>query len=175
MKFLKWLVVALVVIIALLFAVSFVLPSRVHVERSMSMAAPPEKVFAQVGDLKKWPTWSPWNLRDPEMKVQYEGPAQGAGQKSVWQSKSQGDGSQLITAITPNSALETQLDFGDQGTATSFWKFSKEGEGTRVTWGMDVVLDSPLQRLFGVVMEGMIGPDYEEGLANLKSIVEAKP
>ncbi len=175
MKFLKWLVIALVAIIALLFAVSFILPSRVHVERSLSMAASQEKVFAQVSNLRNWPAWSPWNLRDPEMKVQYEGPTEGAGQKSIWQSESQGDGSQLITTSSPNSALETLLDFGSQGTATSFWKFSKEGEGTRVTWGMDVELDSPMQRLFGVVMEGMIGPDYEEGLANLKLIVEAKP
>ena len=44
-----------------------------------------------------------------------------------------------------------------------------------MTWGMDVELDSPMQRLFGVAMEGMIGPDYEQGLANLKLIVEAKP
>lgn len=175
MKFLKWLLIALVVIIAGLYAVSFLLPSKVHIERSIVINAPAEKVYAQVKDLKKWPAWSPWNLRDPEMKVRYEGPESGIGQKSIWESDSQGNGSQLITATTENTAIETLLDFGDQGTATSFWKFGSDGAGTRVVWGMDTQLDSAVERLFGLVMEGMIGPDYEEGLANLKALVEAAP
>ena len=174
MKYLKWLVIAVVVIIALLFAVSFVLPSKAHVERSTTIAVSADTVFAHVNDLKKWTTWSPWNLRDPEMKVRYEGPASGAGQKSIWESKSQGNGSQLITASIAGSSVETLLDFGDEGKATSFWRFSGAGDSTRVTWGMDVELDSPVQRLFGVLMEAMIGPDYEEGLANLKAIAEAQ-
>jgi hypothetical protein len=119
MKFLKWLVIALVAIIALLFAVSFILPSRVHVERSLSMAASQEKVFAQVSNLRNWPAWSPWNLRDPEMKVQYEGPTEGAGQKSIWQSESQGDGSQFWFPGNGDIILEVQQgrggDAGDMG------------------------------------------------------------
>ncbi|MGK0184359.1 MAG: hypothetical protein ACI9R3_000125 [Verrucomicrobiales bacterium] len=173
MKFVKWLLIAVMVIVAGLFAVSFLLPSKVHVERSITINAPAEAVYTKVKDLKKWVTWSPWNLRDPKMAIRYEGPESGIGQKSIWESESQGNGSQLITASTENLALEMLLDFGDQGTATAFWKFNTDGTGTRVVWGMDTELASPVQRLFGLVLENMVGPDYEEGLKNLKAQVEA--
>jgi len=31
---------------------------------------------------------------------------------------------------------------------------------------------NPLNRWFGVFLEGMIGPDFEKGLANMKKLVE---
>ena len=175
MKFLKWFLIVVIVLLAALFLIGFLLPSKVHVERSLVMAVPPEKVFAKVNDLRTWSNWSPWNLRDPNMQVSYEGPDSGVGQKSIWKSETQGNGSQEITAIDPNQRIETFLDFGSQGTAVSSWKFSPEGDGTQVVWDMDVELKSPLERYFGLMMESMIGPDYEEGLANLKRLVEGEP
>jgi hypothetical protein len=41
---------------------------------------------------------------------------------------------------------------------------------------MDVGLGgSPVSRWFGVFMDRMIGPDYERGLAQLRTFVESQP
>jgi hypothetical protein len=34
---------------------------------------------------------------------------------------------------------------------------------------------NPLARYFGLWMDGMVGPDFEEGLGRLKALAEAQP
>ena len=53
LKFLKWLVYIIIALVVIVVAGSFLLPSEAHVTRSIEIAAPPEKVFAIVGDLKR--------------------------------------------------------------------------------------------------------------------------
>jgi hypothetical protein len=43
--------------------------------------------------------------------------------------------------------------------------------GARVTWTNRAQV-SGLQRLLALFMEGIVGPDYERGLSNLKRLVE---
>lgn len=45
--------------------------------------------------------------------------------------------------------------------------------GTQVTWrDYGDVGFNPVNRYFAVMMDSMIGPDFEAGLANLKNVVE---
>ena len=47
------------------------------------------------------------------------------------------------------------------------------GSGTRVTWGFTSNLGSnPVMRWMGLMFDRWIGPDYEQGLANLKKVAE---
>ena len=48
-------VAALVVLLVLIVLTR---PATFHVERSMTMSAPPENAFAQVNDFHAWPAWS---------------------------------------------------------------------------------------------------------------------
>lgn len=42
------------------------------------------------------------------------------------------------------------------------------------TWGFDTDLGmNPIARYFGLVMDSMLGADYEKGLAKLKQVCEA--
>ena len=47
------LVIGFVIVVA-------VQPSTFRVERTATMAAPAEEIFAQVNDFHRWEDWSPW-------------------------------------------------------------------------------------------------------------------
>ena len=169
------LLVLLTLLILLVGIAYLITSSEVRVERSLTIQAPPGKIFDQVNHLPTWATWSPWQLRDPEMKTTYEGPESGVGAISRWESETQGSGSQTITESVSPERIVTTLDFGPMGTATSDWTFQPEGDATVVTWGMVSHNGHNLVfRLFGLFLDDMLGPDYEEGLANLQKRVEGR-
>jgi len=179
MKILKNVLIGLIVLVAVLVVIGFLLPSSAHVERSAVIEAPPSTVFALANSFKRFNEWSPWAQIDPDgTSYTYEGPARGVGAKMSWQSANPkvGNGSQEITASQPNQRVESHLDFGDQGTATAYFALAPEGAGTHVTWGLDAPFGAnPIGRYFGLFMDGMVGPEYERGLASLKTLAESLP
>ena len=82
MKALKTLLIAVVALLALLFGVGLLLSPKFVVSRSVTVNAPPEKIYALIADPRGWTQWSAWNQRDPKMTIEYSGPASGAG--AVW-------------------------------------------------------------------------------------------
>ncbi len=48
-----------------------------------------------------------------------------------------------------------------------------DGNGTRVTWTNEGDMGgNPVNRYFGLMMDRLVGPDFEAGLANLKGLAE---
>lgn len=175
MTFIKRLVQFLLVLVVLLVGVAFLLPREVEVARSTTISAPPEEVFAHVNSLAKFSEWSPWSSIDPDMKVTYSGPELGIGNKMEWQSEhpNVGNGVQEITAIVENERVESALDFGDMGTALASFDLAKAGDGTEITWGLKTDMgNNPIGRWMGLMMDRLVGGDYEKGLANLKAQIE---
>lgn len=178
MRFLKGLLIAVVVIVVVLVAVGLFLPRTAHVERSAVINAPACTVFALTNSYKRFNEWSPWAKLDPDATYTYEGPAQGVGAKMSWSSTSKnvGSGTQEIVASEPFKLVKTTLDFGPQGTANGFFTLAPEGDGTRLTWGFDTDLGGNLiARYMGLLMDSMVGGDFEKGLASLKSLAEGLP
>ncbi len=157
----------------------FLLPGSIHMERETVIEAPPHVVFALVHSYARFNEWSPWAKIDPEgTEYEYSGPAQGVGAKMSWTSDHNqvGNGSQEITGATPNTEVLTSLDFGEQGLADAFYRLTPEGSGTKVVWGFDSELQGLIGRFFGYFfLEGMLGPQYEQGLADLKALAESLP
>lgn len=76
-------------------------PDSFSVERTISISAPPEKVFAHLNDFHAWDAWSPWAKLDPAMKTTYGGPASGPGATYEWTGNSDvGTGRMEITGAT---------------------------------------------------------------------------
>ncbi len=177
MKVLKRFLFLLLGLVCVLLVISLFLPSKVHVERTLAMNAPPEKVFDQINTLKNWEKWSPWHKLDPNMKLEYAGPPSGMGAKYSWESKQRnvGNGSLTITESVPHTSIQSAMEFQGQGQATGTFKLEKIPEATQVTWSMEMdVGKNPIGRFFGLMMDKMVGPDFERGLNNLKSLCEAK-
>lgn len=73
--------------------------------------------------------------------------------------------------------LGYRLTFKDgfNSTSTGTLKLEPEGAATKVTWSFaGEAGNNPMMRDMGLMMDGMIGKDFETGLANLKVLAEQK-
>ena len=178
MRILKKLLIVVIVLCAVLAGVGLLLPRRVHAERAAVIDAPRATVFAVLNGYASFNKWSPWFELDPQAKYTYEGPASGLGAKLSWvgDPKISGSGSQEIVESRPFELVRCRLDFGPQGKAEAQFTLTPEGTGTRVTWGFDTDLGmNPVSRYFGLMMDKMVGSDFEKGLASLKKLAESLP
>jgi Polyketide cyclase / dehydrase and lipid transport len=176
MHILRKLLYGSAIVVVALAVIAFFLPRNVHVERSVSMLAPPGTVFDIVNGFQRFNEYSPWFEYDPKARYTFEGPPSGVGAKMSWQSDdaSVGSGSQEIVKSEPIETVHSKLDFGSQGTALAVWTIVPEGDGSRVTWAFNTDLGmNPIARYMGLTFERFIGPDYERGLAKLKKVAEA--
>ena len=174
MRIVKWLLSIVVALALVLLGGGLLLSPKFTVSRSVTIAAPVDKVYALVASPRQWKQWSVWNLRDPAMQVDYSGPDSGAGAAWAWRSKSEGDGKMSFTAAEPNQKVVYDLFFPDFGTtSTGEFRFAAQGSGTQVTWIMNGDFGSnPLFRWFALGADSMVGTDFEGGLANLKALAE---
>jgi hypothetical protein len=124
--------------------------------------------------------------KDPNAHYTITGPVAGVGAKESWvgDPKTVGSGSQEIIESKPDESVTMALDFGDMGKARARFLLSPDGKGTRVTWTLDtqapLALDGQLPfnvigRYIGLFMDKMVGPDYERGLKQLKTLAEKEP
>lgn len=172
---LKWLFYLIAALAIIIVGGSFLLPAQAVVTRSIDIAAPPDRVFAIVGDLRHFNEFSPWADLDPNIGYTFEGPESGIGQTMKWASSNPdvGNGSQTITRYEPPNFVESQLDFGIRGRPVASFDLVPSTAGTNVTWTFTSRLDGIPAKWFGLMFDRWIGPDYERGLAKLKAVAEA--
>jgi hypothetical protein len=174
---LKKILIGLGALLALLLIVISLQPATFHVERSITMAAPPEAAFAQVNDLHAWGAWSPWEKLDPAMKRTYEGATAGVGAKYAWVGNEDvGEGRMTVEKSDPGKLVGIKLEFLKpfEATNSATFTFERTPEGNKTTWSMDGN-NNFISKAMGLVMDmdKMIGPDFERGLASLKIAAEA--
>lgn len=174
-KALKILGILAVALVALFFLVAAFLPGSYTVERSIEIDAPPELVYAHVADYNTWLDWSPWPKMDPDATHEVAGEPGEVGMTWSWSGDELGVGAMTIAAVEPNRSLRSTLEFKEpmQSIADDYVELTPtDGGGTRVTWRNTGELPYPVGRYFGLGVEGMLGPQYEDGLENLKAMCE---
>lgn len=168
-----------IIVIAILGVLGYaaISPDHFRVERTATIAAPPEKVFPLINDFHQWTAWSPWEKIDPALKRSYSGPKEGVGAAYSWQGNNEvGVGRMQITESDPNERVEIKLDFQMPFEAHNTAEFTlqpQNGNGTQVTWAM--YGPSPYtHRLMHLIfdMDDMVGSKFEQGLTNLKAAAE---
>jgi Polyketide cyclase / dehydrase and lipid transport len=178
MKFLKWAGGVLVGLAMLFIVVGLCLPRLYHVERSVTINAPPEKIHSVVNRLEEWPKWTAWTVEKyPDMKVTFSGPKEGVGAHYEWDGESTGHGELELKTSDPAVGVTYDMAF-DHGAmpSTGGIKLAPEGTATKATWFADGDLGwNPINRYFGLALDGMMGPDFQAGLENLRKRVEAEP
>lgn len=172
---LKTLLIVVVVAVVGLLGYAATRPDSFVFQRSTTIGAPPERVFALINDLHAFNTWNPWALKDPSTKLSYEGPAAGPGAAYSWQSEKLGAGRMQIVEAVPARLVAARLEFLKPMEAVNRVDFTLQPDGaaTRVTWAMSGPMPfvSKLMTIF-FSMDKMVGPDFEAGLANLKAAAE---
>ena len=176
MKILKRVLLAVVVLVVLFLLIGLFLPSRYRVERSVVVQAKPAAIYGQISNFKNWLQWTAWNqAKYPDMQVKFDGPGTGVGAGYSWEGKSTGQGSIKFTRVEPDKGIWYDLDFElGKYKSTGAITLEQAGDRIKVTWSKEGDLGgNPVHRYFGLMMDRMIGPDFEEGLAKLKQIAEA--
>jgi len=178
MRILKIIGITLLIVIILLVCIAFLLPKTITVERSIVIKADASRVFEQINNLPEWNNWSPWYKLDTAVKMTYSDHSSGTGSWYTWDSdvKNVGKWKMTITKSLPNDSILTELVFMEQGAAQGGFAFSKSDSGTLVKWFISSNLgNNPIARYFGLFMDKMLGPDFEQGLQDLKTYLESQP
>jgi hypothetical protein len=146
-----------------------------EVSRSTVVDADPARLHTLLEDFHAWVRWSPWEGTDPALQRTYTGAESGPGAHYAWSgNRKAGKGSMEITASSPE-AVAIDLEFLKPFRSTSKVRFDlvHDGDATRVTWTMSGT-QAGLMGVLGKVypMDRLIGPDFERGLAQLKTAAE---
>jgi hypothetical protein len=165
--------------VALIIAAILVLAARqpdiCHIARSIFIAAPPERIFPLIDDLKAMNEWNPF-AKQPGVRNVYSGPERGVGAADVFSGDSRsGSGRiEIVESIAPAKvALALRMDRPMRCENRVEFTIAPQNSGSLVTW--DMKGRQPfIGKLFSLVMrpEKMVGGVFEAGLADLKSLVE---
>ncbi|MBI5799576.1 MAG: SRPBCC family protein [Verrucomicrobia bacterium] len=163
-------------LVVVLLVVASMRPDEMRITRSVTIAAPPAAVFAQVNDFHLWDAWSPWAKLDPACKNTFEGPPAGTGAGFRWDGNNKvGAGAMTITESRPGELVLIRLEFHRPFKALNSAEFTFQPEGgkTLVTWTM-LGKNNLISKVFGLFVncEKMVGKDFETGLATLKIVTE---
>ncbi|MFT7670178.1 MAG: hypothetical protein ACI8X5_002885 [Planctomycetota bacterium] len=170
----KKVLIGLFVLLALLVGGIALLPGEYEVKRSRVVAATPAEVYAAVLDLHTWPSWSVWSSEaDPDCVWNYNDKV-GVGASNEWNGPELGKGGLTVTASEENTKIDYDLFFvegDDRMESQGRFEFVPSGDGTEVTWVMHGEFEGFL-KLFGLLMDSMVGPDFEEGLTGLDNFLQ---
>jgi uncharacterized protein YndB with AHSA1/START domain len=170
------LLLLVVTAVAAVLVIAATRPSTFHIEKSVMIQAPPEKVYALIGDFHNWPEWSAQDREDATMQRTYSGAMTGLGAVSDWTSKgSAGAGRMTITAATVPSKVEVAVDWNRPFKVrnTHEFRLTPTGDETQVTWtaeGTNLYIMKVMEVFAGV--NGFMGRHFEAGLQNLKKVAE---
>ena len=171
-----YLLIVIVVAVAFFLLLGLTGPATFRIMRQADYRATSGALFGQLNDFHNWAAWSPWDKMDPAMQRKYSGPNSGVGAKYAWVgNKKVGEGNMEITNSEPNRSVQLDLHFLKPFQADNVTEFTivPNGDLTTLIWEMrgQRPFFIRMMRLF-MDMDKMVGKDFENGLANLRSVVE---
>lgn len=176
MKILKFTGIIILIIVLVFTLIGFIAPKNFSMQRSIKINASPEEVYANMNDFKKFYVWSPWSQKDPNAKVEYSGEPNTIGHQYSWEgNKEVGKGIMSISKIEVGNVLNYHLKFLEpwQSEADGIMMAENDNGATKATWTFTTKFGF-VESVFMMFMdmESMLGPDFEKGLNNLKSLSE---
>jgi len=174
MKFFKGLVLVLIGLLVLFLLIGIFLPSQYRVERQVTINAPIDSVFNNALDLNTVLLWNPWTALDSAAVNTVTGTGNDIGDTWKWDGEIVGIGQMTNMEIDTNKSIIRKLEFTqpEMAASTIIWKFSEAQDGVRAVWINEGEAEYPMGRYFGLMMDSMLGSDFEKGLASLKALTE---
>lgn len=179
MKSLKQVAIFLVFVIISAATLSFLIPAQQKVKRSVQIQAPAAVIYQQIAELENFNKWSVWGQNDSTLKNTITGEDGSVGAVNTWTGNPaiSGDGTITITHLNAGKEVEQEIRFTAPRTmkANSLFTLEEEGGLTTVTWSFTVATPRPWN-IFNLFhsMDKEMGNDFDQGLNNLKQIVEKK-
>jgi hypothetical protein len=165
----------LIVGVAGILAYAATLPNTFRVSRTITINAPPEKIFP-LNELRTMNQWNPFVKQDPGMEIKYSGPPSGKGAGFSWDSTGRGGKGSMetIDAASPTRVtLKLDMERPMEGHNSVVFALQPNGGSTEVNWTMAGPYPY-INRVFGTIfnMDKMIGGAFDSGLSDLKAIAE---
>lgn len=156
--------------------VGLLLPRRYKVERSIDINATATAIYEKAGNLRNWPEWTVWSERDANMQQEFSENTTEAGAYYRWASPTQGNGQLTLTSVVPEKHLIYSLEFEGFSIVSTGKIILTEDPVTNITtvsWSDEGDLGiNPFVRYMGLMVDKMLGPDFQQGLENLKELIE---
>lgn len=177
MKILKLFATLLLFIIGITVVLSWLLPAKQELERTVTIQAPAAAVYEQLSKLEHFNTWSVWGRQDSSVKHHLSGTDGTVGASSSWKGDPaiSGEGKIEITALEPGKSVTQSILFlsPKKSKANSIFTLAEKNGLTTVTWHFEMLTPRPWN-IFNLLssIDKQLGKDFEEGLNTLKSIVE---
>lgn len=149
--------------------------------RTLIINNPKAEVYGYVRQLKNQKYWIPWFGENPQLVLKLKGEDGKPGAALYWNGKSkfgEEEGVQKIVKVKQGKVFESQLMFVKpyKTLSLSYIGVKEVSEDrTKIVWGLRGVHRFPasvVMLFYG--LERVVGKDLEEGLSNLKSILENK-
>ena len=178
MKFLKYILLLLLILVIGFSIYVAVQPNDYKFSRSRTIEAPVSLIYDKVNDFKQWPEFSPWLEQDKEATLTYGDKTIGEGASYSWNGEVLGEGSMTTLETDANSIISQKIEFIKpfEANADIDWTFEPSENGTKVTWHMEGKQNftTTLFTTFMGSIESETGPDFERGLFKLDSVVQAQ-
>ena len=169
-------IIGLLLLVAVILV--FVTPGDYKVEREIVINKPKSDVYNYAKMLKNQNTWGPWVKKDPNIKMDYKGNDGEIGYIIGWDSQMEnvGAGEQEIKKLVDGSRIDTEIRFKKpfESTNNAFMILEEATPtSTKVKWGFTGSMQKPMNLLLLTMdMDKEVGKDFNEGLTNLKTILE---
>jgi hypothetical protein len=169
MHFFKLGLISIVLLFLLLTGISLFIPSRVRISRAIDLEADRSVVMDRIRDAGEWKKWYPG--------LDTAKPYYVAGSlKGMILNESDPSGSVYIAIVTEDSNEITARFAGKKmDPVINVWKVISPPGGNSLTlqWYMDFHLRwYPWEKFASLLLEKSYGPKMEQGLSNLKKLVE---
>lgn len=180
MKILKVLGVIVLIVIILGIIAYLAFPKDINIERTASINAPAEVVFAQIVSFENQNKWSPWADMDSTMTYEIEGEDGTLNAIYRWAGDPDktGKGEMSFTNIEENKRVDNHLKFFEpwENEADASLILNPGDDGTEVTWTFNTTIPFP-GNVFMALQGGAseMNESFDHGLELLKEICEKEP
>lgn len=170
MKIFRLLFFSFLFLFLLVTGISLLIPSHVRISRATNVSATPAEVWEKVDDMHTWKNWNPFFTGLDADKISYSDTSNGkahsmnaSGTFIQWKEMKPGE----RIAI---------MEKGDHRPILNGWKCISYdgGDSTTVQWYLDFRLRwYPWEKFASLLFEQSYGPKLEQGLSNIKKMMEA--
>lgn len=176
MKFLKVLLIILLVAAGLLLIVPAFLPNEATVSTQTEFALTPEIIFHQTASFADRAQWDPWINMEPDAKVSITPQPGYVGSTYSWNGEKIGNGKMRVDSVHFPGYIASSIWFGESAEPSLVeWIMEEKDGGTRVTWQFTSKGSYPFGRWMLLMMKGPLQSSFTSGLAKYKAFLEANP
>ena len=171
MRFVRF-ALGITAILILILLAGFLLPSKVSISKTALVNASPSRVDSQLVDFDHWKNWFPPLQGENVSMVKL--PARSGAINSV--SLSDGQGKKLELDLLESKKDTILVVLTSMASAKVNYQFiltNHNNAQTQITWNVNTDLGwYPWDKVRGIFLDKISGPQYEAALANLKKTLE---